>query len=366
MKYKDTDKLKVITSLDYNMIFNKETGFTARWGKTKDDDPDYCKYGPELADIEISSAAPNDVADRDSNMLITEGGCNGVGCKKFCYKGNVSNQTIHMSLQTICEILDKMPETLCQVAYGICSVDSHPELEQIFIETRKRGIIPNITCNGVGVTDEAAEMIAKYCGAIAVSVNPENKEMAYDTIKLLSQDYGMTQANIHIVLAEDSVDFIKDVMYDMRHTMFYDERLDNLNALVMLSFKDKAATGCMKPITQDNFNSIVNHAEHLEVPFGFDSCAAHMYLKCIEGRKNEEQLAQNCEPCESLLFSCYINVFGIAYACSFTEKMAPWQEGIDVLKCDSFMDVWNSDKAKGWRKFLINNDRKCPCYDIGE
>ena len=50
----ETDKTKIVKSEDYNSVFNKQTGFFARWGKTKDEDPQFSKY-PEIADIEISS-----------------------------------------------------------------------------------------------------------------------------------------------------------------------------------------------------------------------------------------------------------------------------------------------------------------------
>ena len=33
--------IKILRSPDYNFIFNKDTGFFARWGKTIDDDPQY-------------------------------------------------------------------------------------------------------------------------------------------------------------------------------------------------------------------------------------------------------------------------------------------------------------------------------------
>jgi len=46
---------KYCRSEDYNYNFDKETGFFARWGKTKEDDPDYSPFGPEILDLEISS-----------------------------------------------------------------------------------------------------------------------------------------------------------------------------------------------------------------------------------------------------------------------------------------------------------------------
>ncbi len=47
-------KKKIVSSENYNYIFDRETGFFARWGRTKDDDPIYSPFGPEILDIEIS------------------------------------------------------------------------------------------------------------------------------------------------------------------------------------------------------------------------------------------------------------------------------------------------------------------------
>lgn len=54
LKVFDTPEWKCIRSKDYNFNFNKENGHFARWGKVKDDDPEYAP-SPELLDIEVST-----------------------------------------------------------------------------------------------------------------------------------------------------------------------------------------------------------------------------------------------------------------------------------------------------------------------
>lgn len=49
----DSSKYKRIVAPDFNHFFNKETGLAMTWGKTQDDDPEFCPYGPLLADIEV-------------------------------------------------------------------------------------------------------------------------------------------------------------------------------------------------------------------------------------------------------------------------------------------------------------------------
>lgn len=48
-------KIKKFVSPEYNYAFNKETGFFVRFGKTINEDPPFSKYGPEIADVEIST-----------------------------------------------------------------------------------------------------------------------------------------------------------------------------------------------------------------------------------------------------------------------------------------------------------------------
>ena len=49
------ENLKILKGADYNYIFNLDNGFFARWGKTKEDDPQFSPIGPELLDIEVST-----------------------------------------------------------------------------------------------------------------------------------------------------------------------------------------------------------------------------------------------------------------------------------------------------------------------
>jgi hypothetical protein len=51
----ETETEKVLRSKEVNYYFNKQTGFMATWGKTKEADPDFSPYGPFILDIEITS-----------------------------------------------------------------------------------------------------------------------------------------------------------------------------------------------------------------------------------------------------------------------------------------------------------------------
>lgn len=66
----ETEKFRQCDSDNYKYIFDKVEGTFIRWGRTVDDDPEYAPFGPEIADIEVTTSCghgceycvPNDTA----------------------------------------------------------------------------------------------------------------------------------------------------------------------------------------------------------------------------------------------------------------------------------------------------------------
>ena len=52
--YRESATKKIVMLPNYNFVFDKTNGNFARWGKTKEDDPQQAP-APEIADIEIST-----------------------------------------------------------------------------------------------------------------------------------------------------------------------------------------------------------------------------------------------------------------------------------------------------------------------
>lgn len=50
----ETDKGKTCSGPGFNSVFEKASGFFARWGNTKEEDPQFSPIGPEILDLEIS------------------------------------------------------------------------------------------------------------------------------------------------------------------------------------------------------------------------------------------------------------------------------------------------------------------------
>lgn len=344
LKLVDGKHLKIINSPNYNYIFNKHTGFFARWGASKKEDPNMAPF-PEILDIEVSTICNN-------------------GCP-FCYKGNTKNGH-NMSLQTFKSILNKMEYNgtpfLTQIAFGAdAGATSNPDLFDMMRFARSKGIVPNITV--ADITDDTADKLVELCGAVAVS-RYKNKNKCYDSVNKLTER-GLKQTNIHVMLSQETLDQVWETIHDYKN----DSRLSKLNAIVILSLKKKGRGLNHKPVTQEQFNEIVKFSLENSVPLGFDSCSAPKFLKAVEGHPKQTEFQMLAEPCESTLFSSYINVNGEFFSCSFCEDNDSFSEGIKVLDKEDFVrDVWNASVTNKWRQRLLDRraggNFSCPVFEV--
>ena len=332
----ESKNFKILKSPSYNYIFNYENGNFVRWGKTTEDDPQYSKYGPEIMDIEIST--------------ICKKAC------KWCYKSNTAKGT-YMSFAKFTKLFAKFPKTLTQIAFGIGDIEGNPDMWAIMEYCRNNKIIPNVTINGEGITDAIAKRLVKYCGAIAIS-NYDDK--CYDVVKKLT-DLGHTQINIHALLCEETY----NKCFKLIDESVTDERLKKLNAMVFLWLKPKGKRNKFNAINSLlKYKALVDYAFSKKARIGFDSCSANAFLKTIKERSDYKQIEMMVEPCESTLFSYYINVDGIGYPCSFTEGEKKYK-GVNVLRCKDFMkEVWYAEETVAFREATCKNCRECQAFDL--
>lgn len=335
IKISENKRFKILRSEGYNFNFDKETGFFQRWGKTEDDDPDFgC---PEIADIEISEV------------------CHGVSDRlcRFCYKSNKPAGK-NMTIETFRQVLANLPSSVTQIAFGIGDIDGNPDLIEIIKETKNAGIIPNITINGDRLTDEMATFFAENLGAIAVSVY--DKDVTYNAVQKLT-DLGMTQVNMHFMISEETIDKAFSVISDIQT----DPRLEKLNAIVFLSLKQKGRGVRFNQLSQQKFDHLIQELLLKDIKFGFDSCSAFKFLKAVQDHEDFEKFEQMSEPCESTLFSMYINVDGKFFPCSFMENQGDWEEGIDCTSKDLkfFEDVWLNEKVSKTREQIQKCRGEC-------
>lgn len=347
---RETDEVKACISEDYNFIFDKTNGQFFRWGRTKDDDPNFSPVGPEILDLEISvNGCPN-------------------ACK-FCYKANTNDEAINMTFEQFKNIIDKMPPVLTQIAFGITGVQTNPDFIPMLKYCREKGIIPNFTLSGIDITDDLADEIVKHVGAVAVSAYETDKNVCYDTVKMFT-DRGIKQVNIHLMVSQETLLFVYNVLEDSKT----DHRLDKLNAIVFLGVKPKGrAEGAFKSLSMASFTKLLNHAFDNKMPIGFDSCSAPKFEKAIrESDKPDDwkqRMIQLSESCESSIFSAYINVYGEMWYCSFSEN-EKGVKAVNVLEAESFLrDVWYAPETIEFRNRVLamvddNGCRRCVTFPV--
>lgn len=341
MVQKSGPKIKIYKSKDYNYIFNIETGFFVRWGKTKDDDPQYASF-PEILDFEITTI------------------CNGPGnipCP-FCYKNNTNNGT-YTTFEKAKEVIDRLKD-VTQIAFGVdAQGKSNPDMFKIMEYTRSLNIVPNVTI--ADIDDDTAYKLANLCGAVAVS-RYKNKNYCYDSIDKLYKN-GLKQINIHILISKETLPWIYETIQDIKNN---DSRLKGLNAIVLLSLKKKGRGINHNQLSQEEFNILAQDLLNNNISFGFDSCSAKKYENFVNSSNNEELKDSliYCEPCESGCFSSYIDTDCNFFPCSFSTNSEGWNEGINVLDYDNFKDIWNHPRVINWRTNLLNNNRACPIYNV--
>ncbi len=334
--------MKNFQSDDYNYVFDETNGLFMRWGKTIDDNPEWCKYGPEILDLELSTV------------------CSGIKGKvcPFCYKSNTPKGS-NMSFEVFKKILDNIlkTNTLTQVAFGVGDIDANPDLFEIMSYCRSKNIVPNLTINGDRLTDDIVNNLMKYIGAIAIS--NYDKDICYNAVKKFS-NAGLKQVNIHQFTSEETYDKILELLSDCGR----DERLNGLNAIVFLSLKKKGRGKDFSTLSVEKFKNIIETAFFRNISIGFDSCSYNKFKQALSPEK-AKKVEFLCEPCESALFSSYVNVEGKFFPCSFMEGEEEWKDGIDVVNCNDFLkDVWMNIRVVEWRNKLIKNNRNCPCFQI--
>lgn len=313
--------------LGYTSYFNSDTGFFARIPDKGKQDPFWSPHGPELMDISITNWCDKECA--------------------FCYKSSTVLGK-HMAFSDYKNVIDQAASMgTFQVALGGGNPNQHPDFIEILEYTACKGIVPNYTTNGHGLSEEIIETTQKYCGAVAVSAYPPYVETADTITRLIKKGI---KVNIHFILNAESIDTAIDWLSDPP------EFLSEINAVVFLNYKPSGRKVFEKKMLRNSsrldefFDLATSSRRKLKV--GFDAC-------CVSGvfaRTNAS--AVMVDACDAGRFSIYVSEDLKVYPCSFQGGLA---EGDKLDDTRSLLDIWTkSQNMVSFRRYF-SSDRCAGC-----
>lgn len=314
-------------SLGYTSFFNSNTGFFARIPVKGGRDPFWSPHGPELMDISITNWCDK-------------------GCS-FCYKSSTIYGE-HMSLADYKGLIDQAADMgTFQVALGGGNPNQHPDFIEILEYTASKGVVPNYTTNGRGLSDEVLKASRKYCGAVAISTHHPYDENSKTIKKLINNGI---KTNIHFILDAISINTAIEWLIDSP------EFLCGINAIVFLNYKPTGREifkeNLLRNSTKlDDFFKLAT-SSHRKLKVGFDAC-------CVSGvfsRTNTN--TSMVDACDAGRFSMYVSESLKVYPCSFQSSLV---EGDQWASDTTLLDIWTKSRTMKAFRSYFSSDRCGKC-----
>lgn len=248
-----------------------------------------------------------------------------------------------MALSDYKRVIDQAAEMgTFQVALGGGNPNQHPDFVEILEYTAGKGVVPNYTTNGRGLTKAILDATRQHCGAVAVSAYPPYNETA-ETIRLLSKEG--TKVNVHFILDSESIDLAIEWLRAPP------EFLKGINAIIFLNYK---------PSGRKVFEAkMLRHSERLDEFFelatsderklkvGFDAC-------CVSGVFARTQANSSMvDACDAGRFSMYVSEDLSVHPCSFQSGLA---KGDRLEDENSLLDIWTrSENMASFRNYFASD-----------
>lgn len=327
---------------NFRTYFDRDTGNYLRSGILNGKDQDtgiepFRASFPHLLDIGIMGHCEHGLS----------GKCRLAGIQ--CYQSGGDLNLPNMSFADFKSIVDQCEGKVQQLALGgRGDPDMHEDLEKMLAYCLDKGIVPNLTTSGYGLTQEKARIIAENCGAAAVSwYRTVYTERA---VKLLVQA-GIT-VNLHYILGKDSIDEAIEILRENKLP-------EGVSRIIFLLFK---------PVGQRNYDNVLKAEDkRVEILFslfdkpeitakiGYDSC-------CVPALVNYNR---NIDPrsfdsCEGSRFSAYISADLQMTPCSFVQEA---EYSID-LRVKTLSQAWESEEFNQFRSKLRDACPDCLKRDI--
>jgi radical SAM protein with 4Fe4S-binding SPASM domain len=238
-----------------------------------------------------------------------------------------------MTLADFRWIVDQSKGRVFQFALGgRGDPELHPDFEEMLMYSRENGIVPNMTTSGFMLDEKKAQLIARYCGAAAVSWY--GTEYTMKAIDLLAG--AGVKTNIHFVLGKDSI--------DQAIGLLSAGIPQGLNRIVFLLYKPVGQAGSDNVLSASDprvkqLFGMMDEEKAMSI-VGFDSC-------CVPAVVNHTSVMdRSCfDCCEGGRFSAYITPDMKMLPCSFDQQMR-W--AVD-LRHSTIQEAWDGPEFEDFR-----------------
>ena len=321
--------MKFISTEEYIIVFNPETGVEVLTGINGYPDPFQLEY-PSMLDIGIMGHCLNNC--------------------QFCYQGDGDEP--NMTLDLFKKIIDESKDYTNQCALGgRGDPNLHENFGEILKYARENGVVPNYTTSGNNLTQQQIYLSKEYCGAVAIS--DYGTDHTFKALRDLMD--ARVKTNIHFIYSRGSAAKSQAII-DGIDVWGGKVDLDRLNAVIFLLFKPQGRGKELNWVpTKEQFEmfSMMIQNPSCKFKIGLDSCLMCRISKCRQLTPTEELFADTCEAAR---MSCYITPDMKFIPCSFANH----DLGVSIVS-RSIQEVWkNSEIFEEFRTKLSKEADKCP------
>lgn len=270
----------------------------------------------------------------------------------------------HAAWEDILLAFARMREAgVCQVAIGGGEPLRHPRFIDILAQTRAHGMVPNVTTTGIGASPAQIEALARYCGAVALSLEGvgENfsirRRQGFDVFR--EQVDILRSAGINLVL---QITLSADNCDELPEMVDYALSIPDLYGVIFLAHKPAGrATGFDSPLStrpfSDIYPTVIEGVRRLRAhtKVGFDCCLSPL-LTSVEQDVGFPP-AGIVEGCSATRGSLGLSIDLDCMPCTFLPDRS-----LGNLREHSLTDIWRGLASHRFRQLQSNfleRDSRC-------
>ena len=286
-----------------------------------------------------------------------------------CYASSTSAGE-HGNTEDILMALDQIAEVgTFQLAIGGGEPLLHPDLGLILARCHQLGIVPNLTTSGLNMTPDVLKMLAKYCGAVGVSLEGVGDDFdSYRKTGFRRFEATVEKLQAHGIPVVLQVTLNPETLARLPEIADYCLSRDGLYGVIFLAFKPVGrgsvfgeTLATLPFLAVHNALDTAFNALSQKTRVGFDCCLTPGVTGVDAGA--DSHAAAYLEGCSALRTSIGLSPGLDVMPCTFTAQYA-----VGNLHDKPLTEIWAGLRARDFRdnmkaKAMINTScSSCPKY----